>query len=70
MTMFFFSTVLNSKRPAIHDKFSNTVVVKLVDVSKTDSSYDNLNNKKKMPTRNYKLTGGIIDSANDEISSI
>ena len=68
--LIFFSTVLNSKRPAIHDKFSNTVVVKLVDVSKTDSSYDNLNNKKKMPTRNYKLPGGIIDSANDEISSI
>ena len=45
-------------------------MINLVDVSKTDSSYDKLNNKKKIPTRNYKLPGGIIDSANDEISSI
>ena len=62
-------TGIHSRRQSFLDKFSNTCVVKKVDVfSKKEK--DNKNIKKKAQRRNYALPGAVLESPHDTIDSL
>ena len=64
------SIIVHPKRQAWHDKFSNIVIVKTVDIIGDKDKNNNLNSKLKTPKRNYSLPGGILSNPNDEINQI
>jgi hypothetical protein len=60
---------INNKRRCFIDHISDTVVIKLVDVS-TDQSNASANAKPTKRKRNYGLPGEIIAGAENEIDSL
>lgn len=64
------STCINNSKQSIIDKFSNVVVIKLVDVNGSDKTNERLNAPKKIKHRNYSLPGVVIDSPHDTIDSL
>ena len=62
-------TGVHSRRQSFSDKFSNTCVVKKVDVF-SNKEQDNKNTKKKAQRRNYALPGAVLESPHDTIDSL
>ena len=62
-------TGVHSRRQSFSDKFSNTCVVKKVDVFSTKEK-DNKNTKRKVQKRNYALPGAVLESPHDTIDSL
>lgn len=64
------STCIHSSKQSIIDKFSNLVVIKLVDISGSDKTNERLNTPAKIKHKNYSLPGVIVDNPHDTIGSI
>lgn len=62
-------TGIHSRRQSFLDRFSNTCVVKKVDVF-SNKEQDNKNIKKKAQRRNYALPGAVLESPHDTIDSL
>ena len=62
-------TGVHSRRQSFLDRFSNTCVVKKVDVF-SNKEKDNKNTKKRAARRNYALPGAVLDSPHDTIDSL
>ena len=62
-------TGVHSRRQSFSDRFSNTCVVKKVDVF-SNKENDNTNKKKNAVKRNYALPGAVLDSPHDTIDSL
>ncbi len=64
------SVAIHSGHQAFSDKISNTVVVKLIDISGSDKENELKNQKNRKLKRNLSLPGAVIDSVHDTIDSL
>lgn len=63
------NTIIRSEKRTIIDNWSNTVTVKLKDISSNKDNH-NLNKIKTTKNKNYSLPGIILDNPNEEIKSL